>query len=57
MLQTVNLSLGLDAVFLEGRLQLLVMSGFCQLGQSGEDLLFREIDVLQRVVKQVIKPL
>ena len=40
---------------LEGGLQIVRLGGLGQLRQSGEDFLFREVDVLQRVVKQVVE--
>ena len=57
LFQPLDLTLGFRQVLLEGRLE---FGGFRRLGhlrQRGQNLLLREIDVLQRVEKQVFQTL
>jgi len=51
LLQARNVSFGLGAMFLERGLQTPVMRGLRHLRQGAQDLLLREVNVLQRVVK------
>ena len=55
LLEAIDLSLSLRMMLLKGGFQLLVLSRLRHLRQSRQNLLLREIDVLQGVVKQVIE--
>src|SRR5690242_6367185 len=53
LLEAFDVLLGLIFVFCEGGAQLLRLGRLGHLGQSSEDLLLGEVDVLQRVVEKV----
>src|SRR6187431_3297801 len=55
LLQPSDLSLGFHAVFFKGGFQLSVLSPLRHLRQRGQYFLFREVNVLKRVVEQIIK--
>src|SRR5262249_16571158 len=57
LLEPLDLILGLALVFLEGSLQVFRLGSLCHLRKSGEDLLFRVVDVFQSLVKEVFKHL
>ncbi len=55
LFEPLNLAFGLPLVLLEGRPQLIGVRGLRHLRQSSEDFLFREVDVLERIVKQILQ--
>src|SRR5579871_707738 len=55
LFETRDVLFGLPLVLLESLLQFVALCGFGHLGQRGQDFLFGEVDVLQRVVKQVVQ--
>jgi len=55
LLQAVDLALGLAEVFFEGSFKSGMLGGLRHFRQAREDLLLREIDILEGVVKQVFE--
>jgi hypothetical protein len=55
LFEPLYLAFGLTAMLFEGRLQLFILGSFRHFWQCREYLLFREIDVFQGVVKQLIE--
>jgi len=49
--EALNLAFGLVVMLLESGLELLVLSRLRHLRQGAQDFLFREVDVLERVVE------
>src|SRR4051794_16594553 len=55
LFEALNLTFGLAVVLLKGSLELLALSGLRHLWQGSQDLLLCEVDVLERVVEEVVE--
>src|SRR3954468_1236364 len=55
LFEALNLTFGLAVVLLKGSLELLALSGLRHLWQGAQDLLLCEVDVLERVVEEVVE--
>jgi hypothetical protein len=55
LLQALDRAFGFGAVIFERGLEILALRSLCHLRQSGKDFLLREVDVLQGIVKQIVK--
>jgi len=55
LLEAFHLSLGLAVMLLERRPQLVGLGGFCHFRQRPQNLLFGEINVLQRIEEEVVE--